>query len=73
MIDNECYSELTKINKNDKILSKDLEVSENCKNKNSQKDLEVSEKFSKKDKNYEDHACYELHLGYMVLTTKKRW
>ena len=57
MIDNECCNELTKMNKNDEIPSKDLEV---------------LEKISKKDKNYEDHACYELHLGYSEKQMQKQ-
>ena len=57
MIDNKCCDVLTKTNKIDEILSKDLE------------DLK---KISKEDKNFEDHACYELHLGYSEKQMQKQ-
>ena len=42
------------------------------KDNNTQKDLEVLENFPKKDKKFEDHACYELHLGYSEKQMQKQ-
>ena len=57
MIENECCDKLTKMNKNDEIPSKDLEV---------------LEKISKKITNLQDHSCYELHLGYSEKQMQKQ-
>ena len=42
------------------------------KDNDTQKNLEVLENFPKKDKNFEDHACYELHLGYSEKQMQKQ-